>query len=506
MKSITVVLLFCSIILNAQSREGIPIAEVGNITITDTEFLYRYELTPGLNRTRNRTENDKTAFLLSLIAEKLLVLKAEQEGWESDSAAMANISEVERLLVRDELYRREVSQRVSVSEQELSVGMQRARIDLKIYFLFSDTKEGADFLYGQIAKGKSLEDFSFDSTAEEFAGPDSLIARWGEIDERMEEVIYALPLNTASAPVAADDGWYIVKVMGKSVTVIAGEKERAALRERVESTIRKRKELSRMSDYMQSALGAKKAEINARILKSVIVHLWSDAQKRNPRRPDTAMYFVDQFAVDGLRRQLRDTMNIALVTMPHAVWSADQAMERIRETNLATVRPTMQRIRIDVEQRLREIIDQEFLAEIGYETGLHQSNAVRNDMKVWRDAYRAQIVRSRINDTIAVTRGEIDEIRRVFGSDTSIARNDDKAKEKVFEIKSNLSVDRTAGAIANATTIKVYEENFRNLRVSSTPSMVFRYIGFGGRMFAVPFVIPQTGWIRFWDTRNISLP
>jgi hypothetical protein len=218
------------------------------------------------------------------------------------------------------------------------------------------------------------------------------------------------------------------------------------------------------------------------------------------------MYAVDQFAVDGLRRRLSDTIHTPLVIMPHTVWSVDQTMERIRETQLATMRPSLQRIRIDVEQRLREIIDQEFLAEIGYEKRLHQSDAVRNDMRVWRDAYSAQVVRSRINDTITVTHGEIEEIRRVFGGDTSIVRNNDKAKEKVFEIKSNLSVDKTAGTIANATEIRVYEENFRNLRVTSTPSMVFRYVGFGGRMFAVPFVIPQTGWMRFWDTKNITLP
>jgi len=127
-------------------------------------------------------------------------------------------------------------------------------------------------------------------------------------------------------------------------------------------------------------------------------------------------------------------------------------------------------------------------------------------MKVWRDAYRAQIVRSKINDTVVISREEMEEIRRVFKNDTSIVMNDDKAREKAFEVKSNLFADRIVGEIANSTAIRIYGENFRNLRLTATPSMVFRYLGFGGRMFAVPFVIPQTGWTRYWKTQSVPLP
>jgi hypothetical protein len=491
----------------AQSTGDVPIATVGTITITDKEFQARYELTPGLYRSKNRTDKDKSDFLLSLIAEKLLVLEAMEKGWDRDTALMGNVMEVERLLVRDELYRREVSSKISITGDELDAAMRYARNDMKVYFLYAATERGARSLHDQIQKGKPLESFNFSGNASgEFSGPDSVMIRWGDADERMEQTIYSLKVGETSAPIALEEGWYIVKIMGKTVTVIAGEKERAALRERVESTLRKRKELRRMDEYMRTELRSKSAEVNARLLKTIIENLWADAQERNAGRSDSAMYFVDYQAVELLRNRMKDSMAASAVVMPHTVWNAEQMLERIRETNLATLRPSLQRIRMDVEQRLREIIDQEFLAEIGYAKGLHQSNAVRNDMKVWRDAYRAQIVRSKINDTVVISREEMEEIRRVFRSDTSIVMNDDKAREKAFEVKSNSLADRRAGEIANTTVIRIYEENFKNLRVTTTPSMVFRYLGFGGRMFAVPFVVPQTGWIRYWKTPSIPLP
>lgn len=507
MKNLFFLFIILSGLCAAQNAGEIPIATVGTITITDKEFQSRYELTPGLYRTKSRSEKDKSEFLLSLIAEKLLVLDAMHKGWDRDTALMGNVMEVERLLVRDELYRREVSGKVSISDAELDAGIKNARNDMKVYFLYSATEHGARTLYDRIQKGMPLESFTFSGKdADEYSGPDSVIVRWGDADERMERVIYGLKIGETSSPIKLEEGWYIVKVMGKTVTVVAGETERAALRERVTSILRKRKELSRMFEFMQTELRSKKADVNARLLKSIIEYLWDDARERNPGRSDSVTYFVDTQSAEFLRNRLKDSMAAAAVMMPHTVWSVEQMLEKIAETNLATFRPSLKRIRMDVEQRLREIIDQEFLAEIGYAKGLHQSNAVRNDMKVWRDAYRAQIVRSKINDTIAVTTEEIEEIRRIFNNDTSVVMNDDKAREKAFEIKSHSSADRFVGDIANSTVIRIYEENFRNLRVTATPSMVFRYLGFGGRMFAVPFVIPQVGWIQYWKTSSVALP
>jgi hypothetical protein len=49
--------------------------------------------------------------------------------------------------------------------------------------------------------------------------------------------------------------------------------------------------------------------------------------------------------------------------------------------------------------------------------------------------------------------------------------------------------------LARSERIEVYDDRLRSLKVSSTPMMTYRLLGFGGRMFAVPFVRPQTDWI-----------
>ncbi|MBI2429835.1 MAG: peptidylprolyl isomerase [Ignavibacteriales bacterium] len=491
----------------AQTPDDIPLVDVGPIRITLREFVSRYELVPGINRRASDLEANKSEFLLSLIAEKLLVIRARQKGLDDGTAVTNALKEVERSLVRDELYRREVRQKVEIPDAEMRVTMQRSLNDLKIYFLFAKTKSGADFLYSEMRRGKPLESFSFvNDTSGEFAGPDSAIARWGDVDERMEQVIYNLQLNQTSEPLQLDDGWYIVKLMGKTMTFLAGEKEKKAARERVEQVLRKRKELIRMSVVMDTELKNTKTEINARLFRSVVGHLWTVAQQRNPGAVDSIPFFVDYDAVERVRAQMKDSMALTVVTFPHSRWNLEQALTKIRETNLATTQFSAHAIRLDVQQRLKDLIDQEYMAELGYKKNLHQSAAVQKDLNVWRDAYMSQYIRGLISDTVAVTREEIEELRRILSNDTSIVRHDDAAREKMREIKTRVSLDRFVGAAANNVEITIYERNFKNVHVSATPSMVFRYLGFGGRMFAVPFVVPQVGWIEYWNSEKVKLP
>ncbi len=502
-------LLLVSVLLpvHPQQKGDVPLVTVGPITITREEFVNRYEMTPALNRRAKDIETGKAEFLLSMIAEKLLVLKARENGWENDSLVLRGMGEIEQMLTRDEFYRKEVTEKVSISDAERQQGLKRSLNDMKVYFLYARTKEGADFLASQISKGKVLESFSFDeASADEFDGPDSAMARWGDVDERMEKVIYSLKLNETSKPVQLDDGWYIVKLMGKSVTLLAGEKERKGALEKVDAVLRKRKELVRMAAVMKEELKGTKTDMNARLLKGTLVHLWQMAKHEASLPGDTGLYFIDHGRVDSLRARMGDSLRLPLVTFPHTVWTAEQAFRKIAVTNLAVIRPTVSRLRLDVEQRLRDLIDQEYLTRAAYRKGLHQSASVQGQLKIWRESFIAQSMRNRLVDTLSASDAEMDELRSMMKQDSVTLSDPAAAAEKVKQVKGGLLKDRYVGTTANGTAITVFEKNFEETSVTGTTSMVFRYLGFGGRMFAVPLVIPQTGWVRFWNEEKVQLP
>jgi hypothetical protein len=52
----------------------------------------------------------------------------------------------------------------------------------------------------------------------------------------------------------------------------------------------------------------------------------------------------------------------------------------------------------------------------------------------------------------------------------------------------------------------IYADRLKLLRVSNTPMMTYRILGFGGRMFAAPFVTRQVDWIEVENPEKIPLP
>lgn len=59
---------------------------------------------------------------------------------------------------------------------------------------------------------------------------------------------------------------------------------------------------------------------------------------------------------------------------------------------------------------------------------------------------------------------------------------------------------------AAARGYEIYDDRLAQLQVTSTSSVVYRFLGFGGRMFAVPFVQPDIEWISEEPPRQQILP
>ncbi|MGE5313358.1 MAG: hypothetical protein ACM3Q4_01540 [Acidobacteriota bacterium] len=487
-----------------------PLAKVGRQTITNAEFLSRYELSPGLQRhIAVKTDEKKAEVLFTLIAEKLLAQKAREEGLDRDTSLIDAVRGVERLFVRDELYRREVRAKVSIAPKEIEQAMRYAQQDLKVYFLYARTQKTADSLYALIQAGTPLESVSCGSGRQECEGPDSAITRWGDADERMENAVYRLALNETARPVRLDDGFYIPKLMGKTLTFVAGEKEKKALRERVEQTLRKRKEQARMFQFIESVLKDAKAEVKAKTSKAVIMNMFSAYEALTPedqRRTDSAKFVLTPAIVHTILSKQTAEAGQVYVTFPHTAWTLETTLEKMRIAGLAVERPTLTRLREAYEERLHDLIDQEQLTRIGYERGLQHTDNVQKQLGPWRDWYLAQTYKNTIEDTIRISQRDVENEKWRMLRDTVMAEDTSKARQSLAAARTRYVSDRLLGSLADRYGITIYEKNLSAVKVTSAPALVYRYLGFGGRMFAVPLTEPNVQWVNFWKRKNLQLP
>jgi hypothetical protein len=74
------------------------------------------------------------------------------------------------------------------------------------------------------------------------------------------------------------------------------------------------------------------------------------------------------------------------------------------------------------------------------------------------------------------------------------------------KLKQKRSLDIFIAKSAQEKGYAIYADRLKMLKISQVPMMTFRILGFGGRMFAAPFVMPQVDWIDIENPESIPLP
>lgn len=86
--------------------------------------------------------------------------------------------------------------------------------------------------------------------------------------------------------------------------------------------------------------------------------------------------------------------------------------------------------------------------------------------------------------------------RRSEQTDTGYVGKKEKATKELLRQKDKRLVNVFLAQAGEARSYMVYQDRLSRIKVSSIPMMTFRVLGFGGRMFAVPFVDRQIEWLN----------
>jgi hypothetical protein len=125
------------------------LARVGSSIITSRDLIERIELMPWPEKEKSKHyDSSKVKALQSLVAERLLALEGEKYPTvNGDEVLKLKTEAMEKIFVRDELYRREVREKVRISEAEIRAGLARFEWELHIVAVALKDRAAADSLY-----------------------------------------------------------------------------------------------------------------------------------------------------------------------------------------------------------------------------------------------------------------------------------------------------------------------------------------------------------------------
>ena len=563
------------------------LAIVNGKPITASDFKYRFELSIYPGKSKQNIENIKKDFLLSMIAEKLLSNSESNsvQGEHQNEELLKN--EVERIFLRDALYRKKVLSKVKVSRDEIKKGI---KISGSFYivdtFYFPDSISAKKF-YNSTSKKPSKDIYSLSDSLR--IRHDTLMIGYGESTENIENAFFGRSVGFISNPAFTVDGWVIFRIIKetpnkKFTGVSAGDRT-----ELVRKIIQGRKEDEQGYEYLLSVMKGVQVNINYKIFRPLVYFIKSILATHRPASFDPN-YYLSKEEISVIKEKFSFDPRAPMLQFQGGELSLGYVLDNLLTSGFAPIDTSVGEITSSLHASLKFIVQNHFLAEKAKELGMENSSEVKDNVRIFLDAYKSARLMNNIVDTVNVTQRQInnyfenhkDEVLKdirlriqIFSFDNineaakvlnrlSQIKNavDDtagaiwlrasqlsemgavlsqlnngqiygpviiKGKYTIFRIldkRSSISSEKISNSIqvakdiliaerkneilnkfianlAKEQNVKIFDNNLKNVDVTPIQMLTFRYIGFGGKIMAVPTLYPREDWIKYYKNENV---
>jgi len=223
------------------------IARVGGRPITGEDF--REAVRKVMGEERGVADMDSAArreLLDALIAARLLGLEGEKRGLGQDETVREGLAALERRLLREEIYRRDIWGQVEIREADLRRKFAEwgAGEQIQAAHILCRTQAAADEVLEALGKGTRFDSLARQRSRHAASAPRGgsmgFMRRNGLIPE-IREAVWELPAGQVfPAPIQTSMGYHVVKVLGRRRQSL--EEQRPALERRLESEKKAEKE------------------------------------------------------------------------------------------------------------------------------------------------------------------------------------------------------------------------------------------------------------------------
>ncbi|MEO8231969.1 MAG: peptidyl-prolyl cis-trans isomerase [Ignavibacteriota bacterium] len=384
------------------------LAKIGSDKITVEEFQNRFDYMPHLNYSSSNIDSVKKEFLYSLVAEKLWALEADELEIDTIESVKLSLKSLEKLFVKDELYKKEIESKINISSPEISTGLTRVTRILNTLIITLPDSEKAWEQYDNFIKG-----VSFDSILITMNTPQKPFEiKYASLeDEEMENIVYSLKLNEISKPVKSKGNWFIFKLIDDQQDMSIDLSKDYA-RNIVVKKIRDRKSQKLGRSYLDKLLKVKRITADRRLFDLLSDKLLEVMESRTGKTENDSLSDIQLIESD-----IKKVMT--------AIAEADLDADFISlDDNPATIKDFLyyaiyQKIYFDsfnsikfkqaLNKIVKQFIEDEMISSKGYELGLNNLSSVKNDLKLWKNYYFSEVLMNSYADSIKVTDQEIND-------------------------------------------------------------------------------------------------
>ncbi len=376
------------------------LAKVGSGVVTAADLLERIDLMPFPGKDRpSEADSVKVRALQSIVAERLLAEEATTRGIGFDSLAALRLNGLERAFVRDELYKREVEAGVSVSGEEIASGMRKYAVQLRVVVFRSSSEESARMISRALRQGGSgLDSISSAGFDRRVISHDTVTINFGVADESLEAPAYALDSAGRVSPPFRSPmlGWVVLCLVDRGPNPASGAQSVTERMITVKNTIRRRKAEARGIRYMASVLDPRSAEADREVLGLLGRSLYAIITSDTAAHRVEGRYMLMPGEVDALEEALKRDLSRVLVGMQGGGLTLGSALQAFRLEPFTTPSLRGRSFAYVLNESVKRIAREEYLAREGYRKNLQNAPAVKHDAEIWRTNWLSHIMQGEV--------------------------------------------------------------------------------------------------------------
>ncbi len=376
------------------------VAKVGPYTITVDNLLESYNAGPAFVKLR---PDPMRSHLRYMVYEHLLAIEAKDTGLDTTRLYRKYSNAIEEDLTVDELYHEDILSNVNLTEENINAGVQKARVNLRLRWLFSESIYGAENLYNMYKNGTpfdslfAMQDDRFSSGVMRELETTQLKLERDNLEFARQ--LYDVGAGEVSQPIQGPDGFYIVKIDQIWQNPILPRHEYIELRDQSERVLTQIRADELSEQYIQEFIREKEPEVIINGMYIVRAYLAKQGLTEEQREDwDIPMSIMTEGGPQNIINNPEFLEIPVAITTDFTLTAADY-LEWFEIRQLQLKRSSREAFNASIKQSVQKMVQDKLLSRRAYGRELHKLETVQLERKRWEakmlyELYRRHVIRS----------------------------------------------------------------------------------------------------------------
>ena len=381
------------------------VLKVSEFELSKETFSKSYNTAPSILKF---SSNPKSNYAAIIIDEYIISQYLIAQGYGRDSSLSKTMRLFQQELIVEKVFKEDIDNKIIISYDEIKSEILKGKKQVKVKYIYSRNYNEALELRTELSKGSSFEELQeiklLKLGLSTDAGETGFI-NYGEVNGKINDVIFSLPANKTSDIIKTDAGYFILKVVDVRRTILS-ESDITRLSPTYKKILYNKRLYAESRKYLKDFLDPKGIVVDGKVFKKFVNALYpiykSSIKTENLNFEENQEFFkVDNYEMsEEFLSEKMITYNGGFFTVKELLYHLSYYPVSFPTTSIDDFANSL---KSKIGLRLRDI----FLEEEGLKRGYDDDSVIKEEMDLWKNQINTYRYLQRLSEEIKLDTVEV---------------------------------------------------------------------------------------------------